>query len=290
MNESKQIALLTALETGSITAAAEKLGYTQSGLSYIISTMEKELGFPLLHRSRTGVKATAECQQLLPYLQNLQRQASMLDQKISEIRGASGGTLSLSTYTSISRFRLPDILCKFSNLYPDITINLKEQDKFSSLQSLYAGEIDLALISRPADSNLEWFPLCSDEILIVLPEDHPLSAYSSLSPDMLEHEFFIMVGTPDDNVWDVLETFSFTPNIRVSTDDELLTLKLVQTGMGIALMSEMFLSAIPSGIVTRPLAPRAFRELGIASLGKSTLSPVSRRFLELIKQAFPSSI
>ena len=289
MNETKQIALLTALETGSITAAAEKLGYTQSGLSYIISTMEKELGFPLFHRSRTGVRPTAECQELLPLLEKLKQQTALLGQKINEIRGLSGGTLSLATYTSISRFWLPNILRTFTSLYPDTTINLREQGNSSCLQALHAGEADLALISRPVDNETEWLPLYSDEILVVLPEQHPLTAYAALSPDLLENESFTMVSSTDYDVWGILDTFSFAPNIRISSTDELLVLELVRSGMGITLMSEMFLSSTPPGVVTRPLVPRTFRELGIACIGKKSLSPAAHRFLELVKQTFASS-
>lgn len=53
MDQNKCVALLTAIDLGNLTRAAEQLGYTQSGLSYVIKTLETELGFPLLVRSRT---------------------------------------------------------------------------------------------------------------------------------------------------------------------------------------------------------------------------------------------
>ena len=68
MDQTKREALLTAVELGNLTRAAEKLGYTQSGLSYTIKALEAELGFPLLIRSRTGVRPTADCQRILPLL------------------------------------------------------------------------------------------------------------------------------------------------------------------------------------------------------------------------------
>lgn len=289
MNEVKQTALLTALETGSITAAAEKLGYTQSGLSYIISTMEKELGFPLFHRSHTGVRPTAECQKLLPLLQNLRRQTTLLEQQIDEIRGAVTGTLTVATYASISRFWLPELLNTFIRQYPGITVNLREQGESTCIQALYAGEADLALFSRPAATDLEWVDLCSDEILVALPEAHPLTAYPALSADLLEEEPFIMVIDADYDVWGVLDSFPFTPGIRISSGDELLILDLVRSGLGITLMSSMFLTPPPPGIAVRPLAPRAYRQLGIACVSRSELSPAARRFLELAKQMLPSS-
>lgn len=54
MDQNKRVALLTAIDLGNLTRAAEQLGYTQSGLSYVIKALEAELGFPLLVRSRAG--------------------------------------------------------------------------------------------------------------------------------------------------------------------------------------------------------------------------------------------
>ena len=59
MDHNKRTALLTAIDLGNLTRAAEQLGYTQSGLSYIIKSVEAEFGFPLLIRSRSGVRPTA---------------------------------------------------------------------------------------------------------------------------------------------------------------------------------------------------------------------------------------
>lgn len=56
MDQNKRVALLTAIDLGNLTRAAEQLGYTQSGLSYVIKALEAELGFPLLVRSRAGVR------------------------------------------------------------------------------------------------------------------------------------------------------------------------------------------------------------------------------------------
>jgi hypothetical protein len=54
MDHNKRAALLTAIDVGNLTRAAEQLGYTQSGLSYIIKSLQNECGFRLLIRSRSG--------------------------------------------------------------------------------------------------------------------------------------------------------------------------------------------------------------------------------------------
>ena len=64
-------ALICALDEGSLMAAAEKLGYTASGISRMMTALEEETGFPLLARSRRGVEPTDECRQLLPAMRDM---------------------------------------------------------------------------------------------------------------------------------------------------------------------------------------------------------------------------
>ncbi|MBP3318590.1 MAG: LysR family transcriptional regulator, partial [Ruminiclostridium sp.] len=80
MDQKKRKALLIAVELGNLTRAAEALGYTQSGLSYLITSLEQEVGFPLLVRSRSGVRPTEDCLTLLPYLRDLERKLQQVEQ------------------------------------------------------------------------------------------------------------------------------------------------------------------------------------------------------------------
>ena len=109
MDQNKRVALLTAIDLGNLTRAAEQLGYTQSGLSYVIKALEAELGFPLLVRSRAGVRPTDECQRILPLLRELDRKSRQLEQEAADIRGLAVGNVFIATCPSISRFWLPPI-------------------------------------------------------------------------------------------------------------------------------------------------------------------------------------
>ena len=71
MDIKKIRAMLVAAECGSLSSAAEKLGYTQSGLTHMMNSLESELGVNLLIRSKTGVQLSEEAKALLPYMQSL---------------------------------------------------------------------------------------------------------------------------------------------------------------------------------------------------------------------------
>ena len=127
MDQNKRVALLTAIDLGNLTRAAEQLGYTQSGLSYVIKALEAELGFPLLVRSRAGVRPTDECQRILPLLRELDRKSRQLEQEAADIRGLAVGNVFIATFPYISRFWLPQILRDFAQLYPGITVSIREE-------------------------------------------------------------------------------------------------------------------------------------------------------------------
>ena len=69
MDTKKLAALAAAVRLGSFTRAAEELGYTQSGLTHMMNSLEKDVGFPVLVRSRSGVRLTPAGQRIFPLVQ-----------------------------------------------------------------------------------------------------------------------------------------------------------------------------------------------------------------------------
>ena len=68
MDARKLNAIMTAIDLGSFSKAAESVGYTQSGLTHLVNSLEKELGFPLFVRSKQGVQLTGYGESLRPYI------------------------------------------------------------------------------------------------------------------------------------------------------------------------------------------------------------------------------
>ena len=91
MDTEKCAALLCVIESGSITAAADKLGYTVSGVSRMMAAMETESGFPLLVRSKSGVVPTEDCLRLLPTVRELARLGGLYEERTSAVRGLETG-------------------------------------------------------------------------------------------------------------------------------------------------------------------------------------------------------
>ena len=73
MDIEKLKALKTAVEIGSITQAAEHMGYSQPGLTGMLKRLEQEIGYPLLRRGTKGVRLTDEGRALMPYIERILR-------------------------------------------------------------------------------------------------------------------------------------------------------------------------------------------------------------------------
>ena len=109
----RYLALQKIVELGSFTRAAQRLGLTQSGLTHMMNAMEKETGFPLLLRDRSGVRLTAAGERLVPAIQELLQAAGRLEQQIAAQSGSRRESIRVAAYSSICMHWLPTIVQQF---------------------------------------------------------------------------------------------------------------------------------------------------------------------------------
>ena len=102
MDARKLNAIMTAIDLGSFSKAAETVGYTQSGLTHLVNSLEKELGFAIVHRDHMGISLTKEGKELLPYIRTFLDADQQLQIKTEEIRKGVRGTIRIAAYASIA--------------------------------------------------------------------------------------------------------------------------------------------------------------------------------------------
>ena len=101
-------------ELKSFTKAAQELGYSQSAVSQIIKSLEEEMGARLIIRSRGGFELTAEGRAYLPYFEAIRNAEEALNRKKQEIDGMENATISVASFTSVSREMLPELMKSFN--------------------------------------------------------------------------------------------------------------------------------------------------------------------------------
>lgn len=264
MDTEKYKALLTALDCGSLAAAAEKLGYTTSGISRMMASLEKETGIKLLIRSKSGVRATAGCRQILPDIRSFLAASENLKKKLASLHGQIAGTVRIGTAYSYYYDLLSGCIFEFEQENPAVNVEIIYGYSTFLAEELKKEKLDLCLISRREIPG-QWVPIKKDEMLAVVSSSSPLAEKKSVPLSVFSARPYIFThpGTDSDSAR-VFQKYNILPNIRYTTEDSLATLSMVKANLGITLNNKLNADVWESGgICTLPLRPREIIEIGI---------------------------
>ena len=282
MSLKKYEAFVRTVDLGSLTKAAQVLGYSQPGISHMIRALEQEFGFALLRRSRDAVFPTENAEKLLPYLRQIERGERSILELAAKISGAEEGTVRIGAFYSVSMHWLPKVIGNFSQKYPGISIQLSEGNHGEVWRWLVQGEIDLGFFSAPAPEGFDFFPIAEDPVMAILPQNHPLCALEKIPARLLVKEPFLSPceGADEEVERVIREEGIYQPQIRYRIKGDETIFAMVEAGLGVTLMSRLLAEKTRAEVQIRPLEQRHCRVLGIAAQPGEQLSPAARRFLE----------
>mgnify|MGYP000850889592 FL=1 len=285
MNHLKYAALLKTAELGSITRAAEALGYTQSAISRTIAELEREFDLPLLTRNRSGAVLTAEGALLLPYLQQVCNACRAVKEQVGELHGLTKGELRVGTLTSISVHWLPEIMRTFLAQYPGIRFQLMSSMEYTQIEDwIEKGRVDCGFVGLPAKESLKTVPLKRDRMLALLPPGHSLAGAAAYPLSAFASEPFIRLAEGrDTEITDIFRLYGIQPNIAYSVNDDYAIIAMVERGLGVSLLPELVLQRTPYRIVAKPLDPPQFRDIALAFRAVRDASPLVRRFVKHVE-------
>lgn len=281
MESSRCKAFLAAAECGSLTRAAEKLNYTASGVSQLISAMESDFGFLLLKRTTRGVVLTAEGEKMLPAVRAFLSQENRMHELAANINGLDIGLINIAAYSSIATHWLPKVIADFKKKYPNININLMEGVRQEVLKWIEEGRADIGLLSGGDDIDYDWIPLADDPMIAVLPKDHPLADAKEFPLDRCEQEEFIMPAMgKDEDVMKMLNKYDIVPNIVYSTNESFSAWALIENGLGISITNELLMHGWNCDVAKIPVSPPEKITLGMILPSVKHASPAVKRFVK----------
>ena len=280
--ESKKLeALLMAADLGSFTKAAEVLGYTQSGLTHMMNSLEREIGFPLLERGRHGVRLTDEGEKLAPLIREFLRAGSALDETVAQLSASRSETIHVAAYASLAMHWLPAIIQSFRAENPNVDVDIRMADHVDApYKLLYQGKMDIIFVSRQEPGPYDWIHLKDDTMYAVLPKNYPAQGLSSFPLHDFNGKDFLMPAQGFDK--DILRIFDLEgvhANIQPTVLDDAAVVSMVEHGLGISMMTELTLKGRAGRVLTLPVEPAASRELGIAVRSLADAPEILRRFI-----------
>ncbi|MFF0268885.1 LysR family transcriptional regulator [Kribbella sp. NPDC004536] len=277
---------------GSLTAAAETLGYTQPTLSRQLSALEKDVAARLFDRLPRGVRLTEAGRTLLSHTEAVLDRVEVARQSLDALRTLDAGRLRIGAFESADADLVPRALAAFRTAHPGVELSLIEGNSGTQVERLRAGEIDVAVVSayphQPLDSRLELRHLMDDALLVALPGDHRLARRRSVRFAELADESWVE-GFPDSLT--VLQEAGLRAGVRprVTFPVREWTAKLgyVAAGLGVALVPRLSAGAVRPGVALVPLrtTDAPVRTVHAATWRDAAHEPAVAAFLPYLEEA-----
>lgn len=279
----KQLEILVSLaESGGFTAAAARLGLSQSAVSHAIRALERTLGVAVVDRKLSPPVLTDVGRRLLGHARGVLAHAAALSQEAEAAKGLATGTLRVASFGATSSLKLlPALLTEFGRRYPGIEVRIDEAADEVVEQWLIERRVELGFVVLPAD-RFHTVTLAEDEYVAVLPAEHPLARKATVAVSTLEGQPFIMVQEGSQrSVEPILERGSVRPRVLYRLSQVVSVLGLVQRGLGVSIAARLVLPEQYPGVVYRPLHPPAPRAVALAMRDVAELSRAGQAFVEL---------
>jgi DNA-binding transcriptional LysR family regulator len=275
----------------SFSRAAEALNMAQPPLSQQIKALERELKVQLVDRTTYPIQLTIAGQTFLEEALAILSHVERATRTTQQVDRGCVGKLTLGIHNSFANSHLPNLVVQFHQQFPDVRLEFREVTVMQELELLQNHQLDVVFHrSATVDwdrTNFNYLPLLEENFVLVLPENHPLTAQSSVLLAALEGESLIL---PDFDVLpfyhqviDACRQCGFEPKLDLSIrSGGLITLlSLVATGLGLAVMPGHTQILHREGIVYRPLQGLNLRrQIGLV-WRKDDPSPVLKAFLNL---------
>src|SRR4051794_1599642 len=282
------------VSTGSFSAAADSLSYTQSAVSQAIAALEAETGTVLLERDRRGVRPTAAGTALIKHAEGIITRLEAAEDEVTAIASGRRGRLRIASFPTAGATLIPLAVATFRDAHPGVELSLAEGEPEEIAPRLRAGEFDLALLfefvgsGRRLVSGAQRLELLDDPMRLALPAGHRLATKRNLKLEDLRDEAWIQTSEASACARQVVRSClaaGFEPSVSFESDDYQTVQGLVAAGVGVALIPQLALTTVRSDIVVRELGRRTLARKVLAGTGRGALAPPAAAMLDVLRTA-----
>ena len=291
--ELRQLKYLVAIaEEGSFTRAAVREHVAQPALSQQIRRLEEEVGITLIDRTTRRVRMTAAGTRMVERARRALAEIDAGVSELDELAGVRGGRVAIGAMQTLGPFDLSKLLAAFHDQYPEVELAVREDPSETLAERLRSDALDLAFLSvteRIQGGGLSFRRLATEEVVAVLPPEHPLAGYERVRLADLRQERFIafregsmlrrlLIGATGEA--------GFAPRVAFESNEVARIRSMVARGLGVSLLPR---SDVEGDGVAVSLAsvdePALSRDVTLVWRADRRHGPAAAAFLDLARRA-----
>ncbi|MBW3608829.1 MAG: LysR family transcriptional regulator [Actinobacteria bacterium] len=292
--ELRQLRYLVALaDERHFTRAAAREHIAQPALSQQIRRLEAEVGLALVERTTRKVALTGAGELLVARARHILSELDAAQAELQTLAGVQGGRLSVGALHTMGPVDLSLLLASFHRNHPAVELTVREQSSEELAEMLRDDVIDLAFLSvteRIQRRGLELHPLVSEELVAVVPTQHPLAGRDVVRLAELAGEPFIAFRTGS-RLRELLDSGAagagFDPRIALESNESRRIRSLVSGGLGVAILPRSDAGGPGAPVsIARLVEPEMRRDVSLASRAGRRHSPAATAFLALTRRVY----
>ena len=279
------------LLTGSVTAAAGRMGLSQPAVSRLIAQLEQELGFPLFYRDRGRLSPTPEGQQLFEEVDLAFSAFDRIGNLATDLAGLHAGALKIVAPPSFSEGALSEILARFMTAHPRVHVSIDSRSQTTARNMVANRAADCGFVKLPMDrSDLHTQLLSRSETVCVLPAGHRLASETELTPQLLKGEALIMLGLGSASRAQIDAAFTsqnVRPRIQIEAHTVGSACAFAARGLGIAIVNELMAPPyVGPGMALRVFRPSVPHEYAFMTSALGPPTRLAQALLEVSREYF----
>jgi LysR family transcriptional regulator, transcription activator of glutamate synthase operon len=291
--ELRQLRYLVALaDERHFTRAAAREHVAQPALSQQIRRLERELGLPLVERTTRRVALTEAGVRLAERARRALGEIEAGQAELQALAGIRTGRVGIGAIQALGPLDLPLLLAAFHERHPGVELAVREEPSETLAAMVQEGSLDLAFLSTgegSARGRLALRRLATEELVALLPANHPLATRRRLRIGELRDEQFIGYregATIRQVLVSAAGEAGFHPRFAFESNEVPRIRALVARGLGVAVLPRSAGHPATPELVTVTLrGPTLRRDVTLAWLSGRAHSPAAAAFLELAQQA-----
>ena len=277
-------------EAGSLTVAAEeKLHTSQPSLSRQIRDLENEVGAQLLTRRARGIEVTRAGRAFLDHARSVLSQVEAATEAARRVAQPAKPCFSMGFLTGHELTWMPKALQILRHELPNIDVMISSQYSPQLASALVKGTVDAAFLRRERRMpELAFRLLVKEPLVVVLPSDHRLVAFTAISPGDLVGETFVSVAHTAPVLRGVIDDYLKRSGVNITpaheVDHVVMGVSLIASTGGVGLLPAYAENFLPSSVTSRPLkgdTPTIDLVLGYK---KSNKSPILKLLLSRVDE------